>query len=86
MLSLQNTLSHAQTIADPSTKSYGRKHSFQKSTGSPRYGSVVNNHPAKVVTSKPVQGSGSGYDAKLVEMINSVIVDRSPSVKWEDIG
>lgn len=86
MLSLQNTLSHAQTIADPSTKSYGRKDTFQKSTGSPRYGSVVKNQTDKVVSSKPVQGSGSGYDAKLVEMINSVIVDRSPSVKWEDIG
>ncbi|XP_058223443.1 uncharacterized protein LOC131333115 isoform X1 [Rhododendron vialii] len=81
-----NTLSHAQTIADPSTKSYGSKDTFQKSTGSPRYGSVVKNQTEKVVSSKPVQGSGSGYDAKLVEMINSVIVDRSPSVKWEDIA
>lgn len=27
-----------------------------------------------------------GYDAKLVEMINTAIVDRSPSVKWEDVG
>ncbi|XP_058223446.1 uncharacterized protein LOC131333115 isoform X2 [Rhododendron vialii] len=82
----KNTLSHAQTIADPSTKSYGSKDTFQKSTGSPRYGSVVKNQTEKVVSSKPVQGSGSGYDAKLVEMINSVIVDRSPSVKWEDIA
>ncbi|KAF7137589.1 hypothetical protein RHSIM_Rhsim07G0024600 [Rhododendron simsii] len=82
----KNTLSHAQTITDPSTKSYGRKDTFQKSNGSPRYGSVVKNQTDKVVSSKPVQGSGSGYDAKLVEMINSVIVDRSPSVKWEDIA
>lgn len=90
MLSLQNTSGHAQTTAVPSTKSYARKNSFQKSTGSPRYGSVVRNQTDKVVSSKPVQGSGSGsgsgYDAKLVEMINSVIVDRSPSVRWEDIG
>lgn len=28
----------------------------------------------------------SGYDAKLVEMINTVIVDRSPSIKWEDVA
>ena len=28
----------------------------------------------------------NGYDGKLVEMIESVIVDRSPSVNWEDIG
>lgn len=27
-----------------------------------------------------------GDDKKLVEMINNVIVDRSPSVKWDDIG
>lgn len=40
----------------------------------------------KVVSSKPVQESGPGYDAKLVEMINTVIVDRSPSVKWDDVG
>lgn len=40
----------------------------------------------KVVSSKPVQESNPGYDAKLVEMINTVIVDRSPSVKWDDVG
>lgn len=34
-------------------------------------------------SSKPVP---EGYDAKLVEMINTAIVDRSPSVKWEDVG
>ncbi|XP_017231097.1 uncharacterized protein LOC108205626 isoform X2 [Daucus carota subsp. sativus] len=28
----------------------------------------------------------NGYDGKLVEMIESVIVDRSPSVNWEDIA
>lgn len=39
-----------------------------------------------IVRSKPVQDSGGGYDEKLVEMINSAIVDRSPSVKWEDVG
>lgn len=37
-------------------------------------------------TTKPVQESNSGLDSKLVEMINSVIVDKSPSVKWEDIA
>lgn len=37
-------------------------------------------------SSKPVQEANGVYDAKLVEMINTVIVDRSPSVKWEDIG
>ncbi|KAL6008018.1 hypothetical protein ACLOJK_033524 [Asimina triloba] len=28
----------------------------------------------------------AGYDDKLVEMINTVIVDRSPAVKWVDVG
>lgn len=37
-------------------------------------------------TPKPKQESGAGYEAKLVEMINTSIVDRSPSVKWEDVG
>ncbi|XP_022004716.1 spastin [Helianthus annuus] len=36
--------------------------------------------------SKPVRELSGGLDPKLVEMINSVIVDRSLSVKWEDIA
>lgn len=35
---------------------------------------------------KPAQDALSGYDARLVEMINTVIVDRSPAVKWDDVG
>lgn len=35
---------------------------------------------------KPVKESGNVYDDKLVEMINTTIVDRSPSVKWDDVG
>ncbi|KAI3787940.1 hypothetical protein L2E82_00463 [Cichorium intybus] len=38
------------------------------------------------MNSKPVEECNDGLDSKLVEMINFVIVDRSPSVKWEDIG
>lgn len=26
------------------------------------------------------------YDAKLVEMINSAIIDSSPGIKWDDVG
>jgi spastin len=36
--------------------------------------------------SRPVQKAGGNYDDKLVEMINTTIVDRSPSVKWDDVG
>ncbi|XAR54115.1 Microtubule-severing ATPase [Bertholletia excelsa] len=78
------TSTRAQTAASKSFNN--RTGVFQKSTGAPRYGSVVRNPTEKVVSPKPTQESGSGYDAKLVEMINSVIIDRSPSVKWEDIA
>lgn len=36
--------------------------------------------------SKPVQKAAGSYDDKLVEMINTTIVDRSPAVKWDDVG
>lgn len=86
MTTLKNTFTHAQSAAVSSKTSNARKGAIQKSTSLPRYGSVVRNQTDKVVSSKPIQESGSGVDAKLVEMINSVIVDRSPSVKWEDIA
>ncbi|XP_038977583.1 spastin-like isoform X1 [Phoenix dactylifera] len=35
---------------------------------------------------KSAQDALSGYDARLVEMINTVIVDRSPAVKWDDVA
>lgn len=43
---------------------------------------IVKEESEKVTNRKPSQDS----DAKLIEMINSVIVDRSPSVKWEDVA
>ncbi|GFY94267.1 AAA-type ATPase family protein [Actinidia rufa] len=81
-----NTSTHARTTAVPSTTSNARKVARQTSTSSARYGSVVRNQTDKVVSSTSKRESGSGYDEKLVEMINSVIVDRNPSVKWEDIA
>ena len=33
-----------------------------------------------------MQRAGGKDDDKLVEMINTTIVDRSPSVKWDDVG
>uniref|UniRef100_A0A5B6YPN8 microtubule-severing ATPase n=1 Tax=Davidia involucrata TaxID=16924 RepID=A0A5B6YPN8_DAVIN len=82
----KNFLTHVQNAAVPSTVSNARKDALKKSSGSPRHGSIVRNQSDKVISSKPKQDSGAGYDEKLVEMINSVIVDRSPSVKWEDIA
>lgn len=51
-----------------------------------RNNSIVRSPTKNIGSSKPLQDSTGGYDAKLVEMINTVIVDRSPSVKWEDVG
>ncbi|XP_057501156.1 uncharacterized protein LOC130785106 [Actinidia eriantha] len=82
----KNTSTHARPTAVPSTTSNTKKVARQKSTSSARYGSVVRNQTDKVVSSTSKQESGSGFDEKLVEMINSVIVDRNPSVKWEDIA
>ncbi|XP_073287752.1 uncharacterized protein, partial [Primulina huaijiensis] len=70
----KGTLPKAQAVAITSTSSHLE--------GS----SAVRSHSGKVTTSRPVQESGNGYDDKLVEMINSVIVEQGPSVKWEDIA
>lgn len=58
----------------------------QKPSGPILRGPVTRAQSNKAMNSKPVQESSGGLDPKLVEMINSVIVDRSPSVKWEDIA
>ncbi|XP_073140134.1 uncharacterized protein [Henckelia pumila] len=80
------TLPKAQAVAVTSTSSHLRKGEVQKSSGNSRGSSAVRSQTGKVTTSKPVQQSGNGYDDKLVEMINSVIVEQGPSVKWEDIA
>lgn len=46
---------------------------------------LVRDQTNKTGASRSNQAIG-GYDAKLVEMINTVIVDRSPSVKWDDVA
>uniref|UniRef100_A0A7N0SZU3 microtubule-severing ATPase n=1 Tax=Kalanchoe fedtschenkoi TaxID=63787 RepID=A0A7N0SZU3_KALFE len=47
---------------------------------------AVGKQSAYIVNAKASQQSGSQYDDKLIEMINTVIVDRSPSVKWDDVA
>ncbi|KAJ1257783.1 hypothetical protein BS78_10G022600 [Paspalum vaginatum] len=65
--------------------------SIQKSTlqNSPTFnrGGQASAHP-KISSggSKPAQKAGGSYDDKLVEMINTTIVDRSPAVKWDDVA
>ncbi|CAF1873336.1 unnamed protein product [Brassica napus] len=57
-------------------------------TSLPRGGTGMARSPKDATTTnpKPVKEAGSGYDDKLVEMINTTIVDRSPSVKWDDVA
>ncbi|XP_022770313.1 spastin isoform X2 [Durio zibethinus] len=62
--------------------SNSRRDVLQKSPSNP----VVRNQVGKVGSSKPAQESANGYESKLVEMINTAIVDRSPAVKWEDVA
>lgn len=80
-----------KTIPSPSasvsaTASRYRRGSTQK-TSLPRGGIATARSPKDATANpKPVKESGNGYDDKLVEMINTTIVDRSPSVKWDDVG
>lgn len=84
----KNTSTHLQATPVSPLKHNPTKSVSQKSSGaSSLRGAVTRNQSNKAMnTTKPVQESNSGLDSKLVEMINSVIVDKSPSVKWEDIA
>lgn len=57
----------------------------QRTSIVPRSSSLVKDRTDKTGASRSNQDTG-GYDAKLIEMINTVVVDRSPSVKWEDVA
>lgn len=78
----KNALTHAQTAAVSPRASNSRRDVLQKSPRNP----VVRNQVDKVGSSKFSQESGNGYESKLVEMINTAIVDRSPAVKWDDVA
>ncbi|KAJ6679520.1 AAA DOMAIN-CONTAINING [Salix purpurea] len=82
----KNTLTHAHTAAVSPPTSNFRQDLSQKSAHSSRNNPVIKNQTDKAITSKPRQDSGDGYDAKLIEMIDKAIVDKSPRVKWEDVA
>ncbi|GAA0171046.1 non-motor microtubule binding protein [Lithospermum erythrorhizon] len=63
-----------------------RKGVMKKSSTSPKDGIVKRSQASNNVSTKPVKDCSGSHDPKLIEMINSLIVDRSPSVKWEDIA
>ncbi|CAN6831230.1 unnamed protein product [Brassica oleracea] len=81
-----------RTVPSPSSASVSttastRRVSTQK-TSLPRGGVGKAKSPRDATTTnpKPAKESGNGYDDKLEEMINTTIVDRSPSVKWDDVA
>ncbi|PWA61945.1 AAA-type ATPase family protein [Artemisia annua] len=82
----KRTSPQLQTTAVSSSKVNVPKTVPQKSPGPVLRGPVSRTQSNRAMNPKPVQESDGGLDPKLVEMINSVIVDRSPSVKWEDIA
>ncbi|KAH7519554.1 hypothetical protein FEM48_Zijuj08G0049300 [Ziziphus jujuba var. spinosa] len=82
----KNPLAPAQKATITTTTSNARKHVLPKSSHPSTNTAAVRNLTNNSSTPKPKQESGAGYEAKLVEMINTSIVDRSPSVKWEDVA
>ncbi|KAH0924944.1 hypothetical protein HID58_017200 [Brassica napus] len=78
-----------RTVPSPSSASVSsnRRVSTQR-TSLPRGGVGKARSPRDATTTnlKPAKESGNGYDDKLEEMINTTIVDRSPSVKWDDVA
>ncbi|KAK9068275.1 hypothetical protein SSX86_012386 [Deinandra increscens subsp. villosa] len=82
----KKTSSQLQTNLVSPLKSSATKVASQRSSGLSLHGAMPATQSNKSMNSKAVQEINGGLDPKLVEMINSVIVDRSPSVKWEDIA
>ncbi|XP_010506502.1 PREDICTED: spastin-like isoform X1 [Camelina sativa] len=81
-----------KTVASPSSASVSSTASRYRRTPSqktpvPRGGiATARNTKDAAANPKPVKESGNVHDDKLVEMINTTIVDRSPSVQWDDVA
>ncbi|KAI3835126.1 hypothetical protein MKX03_019752 [Papaver bracteatum] len=73
------------TVASSSPISGTRRNVTRAPLVSGRYNVAVRNQTDSAIGSKPARQSDN-YDSKLVEMIESAIVDKSPSVKWEDVA
>ncbi|XP_058104697.1 uncharacterized protein LOC131248435 isoform X2 [Magnolia sinica] len=82
--SSKTTLNHSQTGRVAPAVPRTQKGILQRPPSSKGNNSMARNTPNNIGNPKSTQEAG--YDAKLVEMINTVIVDRSPSVKWEDVA
>ncbi|KAL8114283.1 uncharacterized protein LOC141666653 [Apium graveolens] len=78
------SINKAQIGAVIRTASSPKKVASRISSGPSGQNTSIKSDTKKGIAPKPAQDNG--YDGKLVEMIESVIVDRSPSVKWDDIA
>lgn len=74
---------HSASVSYTASK-YGRS-SSQKTPHPSGTNVVARNQKDAPGSPKPVR-EHNGYEDKLVEMINTTIVDRSPSVKWEHVA
>jgi hypothetical protein len=79
------TNNHLNRPEKPASTS-SRRPALQSTPTFNRGGQASSHQKNSNVGSKPMQRAGGKDDDKLVEMINTTIVDRSPSVKWDDVG
>uniref|UniRef100_A0A1D1Z4G9 microtubule-severing ATPase n=1 Tax=Anthurium amnicola TaxID=1678845 RepID=A0A1D1Z4G9_9ARAE len=77
-------LPHPQTRILPSTASCSQK--SQGTFTSARSSLATQNKKISPGSTKPNQETLNNYDAKLVEIINTSIIDRSPAVRWDDVA
>ncbi|PIA49830.1 hypothetical protein AQUCO_01300520v1 [Aquilegia coerulea] len=80
------TVAKPKIVAGASKVSTPRKDLVQKPSFSGRNNLTTRNQMNNTESPKPIQASDGAYDTKLVEMINTAIVDKSPSVRWEDVA
>lgn len=85
-LSLQVVTNNQVNRPERPASTSSRKSALQSSPTFNRGGQASSHQKNSVGGSKPVQRAGGKDDDKLVEMINTTIVDRSPSVRWDDVG
>ncbi|KAJ4845545.1 hypothetical protein Tsubulata_021526 [Turnera subulata] len=87
-LSNKNSLTRAHTAAASTSSMSNAKQDLPRISPRPaRNGPAIwNQTDNQVISSKATRNSGNDDGDKLVEMINTVIVDRSPSIKWEDVA
>ncbi|KAM0884981.1 hypothetical protein ACQ4PT_030626 [Festuca glaucescens] len=85
LVNLVGTNNHLNRPEKPASTS-SRRPALQSTPTFNRGGQASSHQKNSNVGSKPMQRVGGKDDDKLVEMINTTIVDRSPSVKWDDVA